>query len=394
MDKILRYLENPDFVRWVYKPNGQNTIFWNEFQKDNPEEIGIIREAKTILLRLKPKKEILGPKIDSALPSIILKIRKKQQIRRIRQFTLSTFKYAAIAVLFFLTGLFIMKERYSSAIDEMSRQYANISYYNGEESRLVLADGKNIIISEKFSQIRYNEKGTIIIDQNDTISQNISGNNPMNQLIVPYGKNSSITLTDGTKAYLNAGSRLIFPPVFEDETREVFLVGEGYFDVARNPHKPFIVKTTDINVTALGTAFNVSAYPTESKIEVVLAEGKVNINKNEFALIHVTTDMTPNDMICFNKSTKKMDLKQVNTENYTSWHLGYINFESAELHKITTKLERYYDVNIFFENPETANKKITGKLKLKADIDEMLKVLATTSTFKIKKINEHEYLLN
>ena len=72
------------------------------------------------------------------------------------------------------------------------------------------------------------------------------------------------------------------------------------------------------------------------------------------------------------------DYKKVKTENYTSWHEGYINCESVELHKITTKLERYYDVNIFFGNDETEKKKITGKLKLQSDIDGMLNVLAAT----------------
>ncbi|WP_163707331.1 FecR family protein [Mangrovibacterium lignilyticum] len=394
MDKFLTYLENTDFVRWVYAPSKRNTRYWEEFQKNNPEEIELIREARIILLQLKSKQEFSVSRIESALPEILKKINKKKQIQKAKHFALTGFRYAAIAILFFGIGLFFMQGKYRSALDDMSRQFANISYYNGEVCRLVLADGKNIIINEKLSQVHYSPKGTIIIDQKDTIPQNIDSDNLMNQLIVPYGKNSSITLADGTVAFLNAGSRLIFPPVFEGKTREVFLAGEGYFDVAHNPEVPFIVKTTDLNVTAVGTSFNVAAYPTESKIEVVLAEGRVNINKNEFTIFQSITDMAPNDMICFNKTTNEMDLKKVITENYTSWHLGYINFESVELHKIITKLERYYDVNIFIENSEIAQKKITGKLKLKDDIDEMLRVLSVTSTLKIKKINQHEYLLN
>lgn len=394
MQKLLTYLENADFVRWVYAPDERSDNFWNEFQKNHPEEIEIIRQARVILLRIKSKKEISASRIESALPEILHKINKKKQIQAIRRIAISTFKYAAIAILFFAIGLFLMQEKYSSAIDEMSRQFSNISYFNGAEARLVLADGKNIIIDEKLSTVRYNETGTIIIDQKDTVTQLIANENSMNQLIVPYGKNSSITLADGTVAYLNAGSRLIFPPVFSGKTREVFLVGEGYFNVNHNPEVPFIVKTTDLSVTAVGTSFNVSAYPTESKIEVVLAEGKVNINKKELTIFKSTTNMVPNDMICFDKSTDEMDLKKVVTEDYTSWHLGYINFNSVELHKIITKLERYYDVNIYIGNSEIAKKKITGKLKLKEDLDEILQVLSVTSTFKIKKVNEHEYLLN
>jgi len=394
MEKLLTYLENTEFVRWVYTPDPQSDKFWKDFQENHPAEVELIREARLILLRLKSKQDIAESRIESAFPQILQKIHKKKQLHNFKRIAISTFKYAAIAVLFFGIGLFITQGKYRSAIDEMNRQFSDISYYNGSESRLILVDGKNIIVNEKKSMIRYENNGTVIVDNTDTISQSLSEDNLMNQLVVPYGKNSSVTLADGTKAFLNAGSRLVFPPSFKGETREVFLIGEGYFQVAHNPNRPFIVKTTDINVTAVGTTFNVSAYPTENKIEVVLAEGKVNIDKNEFAVFQSKTGMRPNDMMCYNKTTKTIDLKQVITTDYTAWHLGYINSESVDLHKIISKLERYYDINIYIENPKIVDKKITGKLKLKDDADETLRVLSITSGVKIKKINEHEYLIN
>jgi len=393
MDNLLAYIENPNFVKWVYTPTEESNRYWNNFQKNNPDQVNQIREARIILLRLKSKDEVTAGKIESTLPLIFKKIEKKKQIQKVKKYSISAFKYAAVAILFFSIGLMLMQEKYRSALVEMSDQFANISYYNGEDSRLILADGKNIIINEKLSTVRYNEQGTIVIDQQDTVFQELDTENTMNQLVVPYGKNSSITLSDGTVAYLNAGSRLVFPPVFKEKTREVLLVGEGYFQVAHNPERPFIVNTTKLGVEAVGTQFNVSAYPTENKVEVVLTEGKVNINKKEFGIFQKQTTMRPNDMICYNKTNGEMDYKKVKTENYTSWHEGYINCESVELHKITTKLERYYDVNIFFGNDETEKKKITGKLKLQSDIDGMLNVLAATTTLNIEKINEHEYVL-
>lgn len=393
MENLLAYVEDPNFVRWVYAPTEESNLFWAEFKKNNPNEAINVREARAILLRLKSKDEVITEKIDSTLPLIFKRIEKKKRILEIRKLSISAVKYAAVAFLFFLTGSLIMQQKYRSALDEMGQQFANISYYNGEDSRLILADGKNIIINEKHSTVRYNENGTIVIDHQDTVMQKFNAENTMNQLVVPYGKNSSITLSDGTVAYLNAGSRLVFPPVFKQKTREVLLVGEGYFHVAHNPDRPFIVNTTKLEVEAVGTQFNVSAYPTENKIEVVLAEGKVNINKKEFGIFQKQTTMHPNDMICYNKTVGEMDYKKVKTENYTSWHEGYINCESVELHKITTKMERYYDVNIYFGNPETEQKKITGKLKLQSDIDAMLNVLAATTTLNIEKISEHEYML-
>src|SRR5690606_14480825 len=95
----------------------------------------------------------------------------------------------------------------------------------------------------------------------------------MNEVIIPYGKKSELLLADGTKVWLNAGSRLAFPSRFTRNTREVFLEGEACFQVAKNEEQLFIVKAGNLDVKVLGTHFNVSAYPADATIETVLLEG-------------------------------------------------------------------------------------------------------------------------
>ncbi|MFV0378975.1 MAG: FecR family protein [Mangrovibacterium sp.] len=395
MQHFFDLLENKSFVKWVLSPDEASNRYWENYQKNKPEQLEAIREARIILLHLKPPKINSAAELNAIYPKILARVRRRKQLQATISILRHTLQYAAVAVLFFGIGVYLMEKHYQSSVSEMSRQFANVSVFNGQNARLILTDGKTIDITEKRSNIRYGLNGMLILDEKDTITQNFTADqNPVNQLIVPFGKSSSIVLPDGTLAYLNAGSRLIFPPVFSGTKREVFLVGEGYFDVAPNPAKPFIVQTTDLDVKALGTQFNVSAYPDENKIEVVLTEGKVNASQNNPSIFKESRDMKPNDMLRYNRGNEHFEINQVKTENYTSWHAGYINFESIELSKLTTKLERYYDVSIRFANPETAKKKITGKLQLKSDIGDMLNILASTTELTIIKENEHNYKLN
>lgn len=395
MEKLLAYVENKAFVKWVYHPDESSDFYWTSYLTNHPEEKRLIEEARTIVLRLKSKPEPETIPAERLLQRIITETSRRARRQKTIRMVGFTLQLAAVAILFFAAGIYVMNLRYRHSVSEMSLQFANVSVFNGHDARLILTDGKSITITEKQSTIKYLSNGSVVVGNNDTINQKVTTTAaPVNQLIVPFGKSSSIVLPDGTTAFLNAGSRLIFPPVFAGSTREVFLAGEGYFLVAHHPEKPFFVKTTDLDVRAIGTQFNVSAYPAEKKIEVVLTEGKVNIIPCTPSLFQHSEEMVPNDMICYNKETAKIGRKQVQPEYYVSWHQGYINFESSELQKLTTKLERYYDVTIHFGNPETAQKKITGKLQLKANIDEILRILASTTTLEIEKINEHEYLLN
>ncbi len=395
MQKFLTYLENKDFVRWVYAPNPTNSAYWDAYQIANPDETELIQEARIILLQLKSSSQVDAKNVENRFPVILKKIQQKKRVLELKHYSMHSLKYAAIALVFFAVGYFLLENRYSENLLNLNRQFASASVFNGQQSRLILTDGKNVILDEKLSKVTYNPNGAIVLNESDTLKQNLSvAENLVNQLIVPYGKNSSITLSDGTKAFLNAGSRLIFPPSFTGNTREVTLIGEGYFEVAHNPEIPFIVNTTDINVIAVGTAFNVSAYPTESKIDVVLTEGVVNINKKNLKFFNSTEEMIPSERVQYNKKTGFFKKDLVKTDAFTSWHKGYIDSESIELGDVTQKLERYYDVNIYFGNDEIAKKKISGKLMLNKDLESILQVLSSTSTLKIKKINEHEYLLN
>ncbi|MGC9352942.1 MAG: FecR family protein, partial [Mariniphaga sp.] len=268
------------------------------------------------------------------------------------------------------------------------------SVQNENNVQLILGDGKNVHINQKESTIEYKADGKIVINSQDTLpAESGRQQQKLNQLVIPFGKNSSITLPDGTIAYLNAGSRLVYPNFFKGKKREVILVGEGFFDVAPNEKMPFVVQTNDLNVTALGTKFNLSAYPSDNSIETVLVEGEVKIDMSGLQPFKNDYILKPNQLATYNRTSAETKIKHVDVINYVSWHEGYLNFESSDLSRIVKKLERYYNINIILDDPMLGIRSITGKLHLRDETEYVLKVLAKTASAKMKQLNETTYVL-
>lgn len=153
--------------------------------------------------------------------------------------------------------------------------------------------------------IEYDNDITIQTEKDKkVISKKKSDTANKNKLIVPYGRRSSIVLADGSKVWLNAGSSIMFPDAFDGNERRVYVEGEIYIEVARDVSKPFYVETPKMDVSVLGTKFNVSAYADDATHSVVLVEGKVNVALgDDFA----NYDLVPNQRLSFDNSNAKID---------------------------------------------------------------------------------------
>lgn len=162
------------------------------------------------------------------------------------------------------------------------------------------------------------------------------------EIEAPFGSRTFFQLSDGTTVHLNYGSKLTYPIVFLGETREVSLIGEGYFDVAHNPDKPFIVKTGDLNIKALGTAFNVFAYPQEKFIETTLVHGKVNLETNNNTL----TEMIPGQHTRYDKINGTTATTTGEVDKYISWKDGKYIFQDSPITEIADRLSKMFNVEI------------------------------------------------
>ena len=167
-----------------------------------------------------------------------------------------------------------------------------------------------------------------------------------NELTVeaPAGSTVNFELSDGTKVWLNHGSRLKYPYRFDGKSRKVFLTGEAYFAVAHNKKLPFVVATNSVEVKATGTAFNVSAYPGDNVIETTLVEGRVilseSIGNKEIRAL------SPNECLKFNVSKNEFTVESGNTAKYVAWKEGRLVFRNDSLAEVAKKLARWYNVDI------------------------------------------------
>lgn len=190
---------------------------------------------------------------------------------------------------------------------------------------------------------------------------------------VPRGGEYNLQLSDNTKVYLNAGSSLRYPVRFTGDKREVVLIGEGYFEVAKDSTKPFIVKAGNIDVRVLGTAFNVNAYPDEECISTTLVEGKVQVDygtERQF--------LQPGTRLVYDKSDGHAEISAVDVEVYTSWKDGYYYFKRETLENIMDVLGRWYDLRVFYQNIDLKSVEFGGRLKRYEDINYLLRKMEET----------------
>jgi ferric-dicitrate binding protein FerR (iron transport regulator) len=199
-----------------------------------------------------------------------------------------------------------------------------------------------------------------------------------NTIEVPYGKRSQITLYDGTKVWLNSGTTFKYPIVFSTSTRDVFIQGEAYFEVAKDSRHPFVVNSGQLKINVLGTHFNVCAYPDDSEFSATLDEGSVNAVN---IMNNKGIKLNPGEQVVLDRNTNGMKLLKVNTELYTSWKEGMLKFENAPFDELIRKMERWYDVKIHVDPSLNTKEHYTMTIKTES-LREMLRVVSKTTAIK------------
>ena len=194
-----------------------------------------------------------------------------------------------------------------------------------------------------------------------------------NQLIVPRGGEYRITLSDGTRVWLNAASVLTFPPVFAGNERKVRLVGEAFFEVTPDTARPFIVATARMDIKVLGTSFNVSVYEDEETVHTTLVKGSVEVQPVQQEAIM----LKPGEQACL--AGNRMTAKAVNTSQFTSWIDGKFMFCNTALEEISKQISRWYDVDIFFSSEQVKTICFTGAILRFEPLEELIRMIENTS---------------
>jgi hypothetical protein len=306
---------------------------------------------------------------------------------------------AASFLIFMSIGIFNITNNYSSPIETFVDALDTKEGESSGNVKLILYGDQYIDIAEDDSTILYSNTGQdIIIGKTRSINQDNYNSKEIvfNTLIVPYGRRANIELSDGSKIWLNSGSKFIFPATFEEDKREVYLEGEGIFEVNRDKNRPFFVKAYNHEIEVLGTVFNVSNYTDENTISTVLKSGSVQINlKNgSFFNSKESIKITPGTLAVYNKSDMEVITKKVEIEKYFSWRDGIYIFKNAPMQSIMKKISRYYNIDIIINDAYLANQTFSGYLDVKDTVENVLKTIKETTEFEYHITENNKLIIN
>ena len=202
----------------------------------------------------------------------------------------------------------------------------------------------------------------------------------MNRIEVPRGGEFSLELADGSQVWLNAESELRYPARFSGDKRAVYLKGEAYFSVATDSARPFVVEAEGVSVRVYGTEFNVSTQQ-EGRVETVLVRGAVGMRHGEEEM-----RLEPNQLGVFVKADGSMRSQEVDVLPYVAWRTGDFVFKDETLESIMDKLARWYDLEVFFQNGDLRDVRLSGNLKRYKDVRELFR--------SFEKISEARFSVN
>ena len=390
-EKTSFLLKSPQFIAWRLNPSTELEEYWETYIENNPEDLDSLTHAielfthgiqhHSIPLAESDKVELYERINDS------ITHKKRQKKKNIFYSFLTT--AAAIATLFFVLPL-------NKGVDEQINEYTDaliIKELPAQNIQLISGDkivefesNTNFSISKDAEISSSGEQGNNVL-----IPQTDQKKDVKNTIIVPYGKQSVLILADGSKLWLNAGTRVTFPTEFTGKTREISIVGEIYADVISNPSKPFIVHSPNTSVKVHGTEFNFSDYGEKlNNTEVVLVSGKVEIlsDKKESLFLE------PKDL--YKKTGDKETISHnINLLEYTSWTNNLLIVKQKDIYEIFKYLERYY--NVTFDNLgaiEKIQRSCSGKLFLSENIDDTMKGLAVLAKIQYEQNGKTIYINN
>lgn len=261
-------------------------------------------------------------------------------------------------------------------VNEPTQQPVQIMPGNNK-AILQLSGGRTILLDSTADGSLINEGDARISKKDGQIVYQQSGNaateeDRYNTLITPKGGQYQLILSDGTKVWMNAASSLKYPSSFTGSTREVELTGEAYFEVAKNPGKPFHVQLNGMDIEVLGTHFNVNAYDNEESINTTLLEGVVKVKGglNDVQL-------KPGQQASGQPGKALRVLNDVDVDGVVAWKNGYFQFDQAGLDVLMRQIERWYDVTVKFEG-KVPNRQFGGKISRNSNINDVLRILELT----------------
>lgn len=380
--KAIDYLKDDDFLRWQLFQSKEDDLYWENILVNNPELEYCIKEAQELYsknIQLSNHK-MSQEEVISEFISLHDRIKRKKRARHTILWIASTACFLLLSISLLFKFIPLGDPSSTLAVADGNK------IYNSNE--IILTVGDSDIMLTNDSEIQYLVDGDITVDGEKLDKHNTqSGSSAIisNKLVVPHGRSSKIRLSDNSVIWVNAGTTLMYPSVFEKNKREIYVNGEVFIDATTDKDRPFIVKTNNLDVQVLGTKFNIIAYESDAMEQVILASGSVKVtsqNNKDFIL-------KPSQMYQYENGIPSV--QNVDLRKYISWIDGIYYFEDERLDRIMNKLSRYYGVDIICSQ-EIKHEKCSGKMMLKNDLKDILNGLSFSFPIEVEEIEGTYYV--
>lgn len=368
------FLLDEAFFRIVKKAGRQEPEAWQELLLAYPDKRDMMEEAARIIQATQIEmEEVPDSLIEANWERLQESIDRRHKLSKIKTWISVAACIAGLIVASFLW----QQQRYDRqrldmllSLNQMDLSSEQIEINIGEKEQIAVEE--NAFILQK-------EDGSVVVNDQENNSELLTPESII-QVKVPYGKRSQIVFSDGTRAWVNSGTKLLYPATFRDKRREVFVDGEIFLEVHQDASRPFFVHTNRLEVKVTGTSFNVTAYSDDTFSSVVLTEGSVELTSDQGD----KAKLQPRH--CLHYENGIITVSDVDVSLYTGWKDGYLKLHKEPLKEIFKKLSRYYDVGIVYDE-RLGHIQYKGKLDLNESIEEILASIALTEHFTYRKTN-------
>lgn len=280
--------------------------------------------------------------------------------------------YAAAVIVLLGIGAYLWTQ-FASSSKEAARNVIADRDPGRKGAVLVFSDGAELLLDTLREGMLVDQKGTKAVLKNGSLHYEENSENAgmvYNTMITPRGRMFQLALPDGTQAWLNSASSIRFPTAFNEDTRQVYITGEVYFEVAKDEKKPFLVSVNQqAAIRVLGTHFNVKAYEDETVIETTLVEGSIQLSAAGKELL-----LKPGQQARLN-AQRRMELTPVVDLNQVlAWKNGLFNFNGYDLKAVMREISRWYDLDIVYEK-EPAPTEIVGEMQRDLKLSVVMDIL-------------------
>lgn len=379
VDNKKNFILDDDFIQWRLFQTEELNAKWNDFKNRNPQLSPSLDKAIEDFNALRMNHHLMNERGKSSLYKLIMQeVSRNKREKKRKLFLQIASSAAAILIIAALSVIYIeFQKKRSLSNTDISNTIVGQTL---PEEEIFILSGKQKINITNNANIELTKNAKVVVtDSTQTAQEMELSPSTMNKLVVPFGRRSSLTLADGSRIWINAGSQIDFPSDFKGKTREITVNGEVFIEVKEDRQKPFIVHTSKMDIRVFGTSFNISAYNEDAVKSVVLVEGSISVKS-----AGIETRLLPSEKAELHDGTISKEM--VDVAEYISWTKDVLQFNETPVSEILKKIGRYY--NVQFENDSEValnDKTCTGKLFLSNNLDSVMTSISHITSTKYSR---------